>query len=102
MFEKTSGKKLTYDADVEIEKEYYLLKRGYFYRRSYNTIQIKEVLQKRFDGETWTLYVICASAFSEEAARFFLDFHCRLTDHPVSLHPVWPLVVKGNYIIKHS
>ena len=25
MFEKTSGKKLTYDADVEIEKEYYLL-----------------------------------------------------------------------------
>src|SRR5699024_5083320 len=90
------------DADVEIEKEYYLLKRGYFYRRSYNTIQIKEVLQKRFDGETWTLYVICASAFSEEAARFFLDFHCRLTDHPVSLQPVWPLAVKGNYIIKHS
>ena len=102
LFEKTSGKKLTYDADVEIEKEYYLLKRGYFYRRSYNTIQIKEVLQKRFDGETWTLYVICASAFSEEAARFFLDFHCRLTDHPVSLQPVWPLAVKGNYIIKHS
>ena len=46
--------------------------------------------------------MICASAFSEEAARFFLDFHCRLTDHPVSLQPVWPLVVKGNYIIKHS
>ena len=30
LFEKASGKKLTYDADVEIEKEYYLLKRGYF------------------------------------------------------------------------
>ncbi|EHL66048.1 hypothetical protein HMPREF1032_00949 [Subdoligranulum sp. 4_3_54A2FAA] len=31
LFEKVSGKKLSYDADVEIGKEYYLLKRGYIY-----------------------------------------------------------------------
>lgn len=102
LFEKISGKKLTYDADVEIEKEYYLLKRGYFYRRSYGSIRIQEVTQKQFGWETWTLYVVSASAFSEESARFFLDFHCRLTDHPVSLQPVWPLFVEGNYIVKHS
>lgn len=102
LFEKTSGKKLTYDADVEIEKEYYLLKRGYFYRRSYSSIRIQEIAQKQFGWETWTLHVVSASAFSEEAARFYLDFHCRLTDHPVSLQPVWPLFVEGNYIVKHS
>lgn len=102
LFEKSSGKKLTYDADVEIEKEYYLLKRGYFYRRSYSSIRIQEIAQKQFGWESWTLYMVSASAFSEEAARFFLDFHCRLTDHPVSLQPVWPLFVEGNYIVKHS
>ena len=97
LFEKSSGKKLTYDADVEIEKEYYLLKRGYFYRKSYSSIRIREIVQKQFGWESWTLYMVSASAFSEEAARFFLDFHCRLTDHPVSLQPVWPLFVEGNY-----
>ena len=102
LFEKASGKKLTYDADVEIEKEYYLLKRGYFYKKSYSSIQIQEIAQKRFDLETWTLYVVSASAFGEEAARFFLNFHCRLTDYPVSLQPIWPLFVEGNYIVKHS
>ena len=102
LFEKSSGKKLTYDADVEIEKEYYLLKRGYFYRRSYSRIRIREIAQKQFGWESWTLYMVSASAFSEEAARFFLDFHCRLTDHPVSLQPVWPLFGEGNYIVKHS
>ena len=102
LFEKTSGKKLTYDADVEIEKEYYLLKRGYFHNKPYSSIQIQEIAQKQFGWETWRLYVISASAFCEEAARFFLDFHCRLTDYPVSLQPVWPLFVEGNYIVKHS
>lgn len=102
LFEKSSGKKLTYDADVEIEKEYYLLKRGCFYRRSRSSIQIQEVVKKQFGWESWTLYVVSASAFSEEAARFFLDFHCRLTDHPVSLQPVWPLFTEGNYIVKHN
>lgn len=102
LFEKSSGKKLTYDADVQIEEEYYLLKRGYFYRRSYSNIRIREIAQKQFGWEPWTLYMVSASAFNEEAARFFLDFHCRLTDYPVSLQPVWPLFVEGDYIVKHS
>lgn len=102
LFEKSSGKKLTYDADVEIEKEYYLLKRGNFDRRAYSSIRIQEIVQKQFGWESWTLYIVSAYAFSEEAALFFLDFHCRLTEHPVSLQPVWPLFVEGNYIVKHS
>ena len=88
LFEKTSGRKLTYDADVEIEKEYYLLKRGD--RKAHSGIRIQCIAQKKFGLETWTLYVVSASAFCEEAARFFLDFHCRLTDRPISLLPVWP------------
>lgn len=102
LFEKVSGKKLSYDADVEIGKEYYLLKRGYIYRKSFSSVRIQEIMQKRIGWETWSLYVVSASAFNEDAARFYLDFHCRLTDHPVSLQPVWPLFVEGNYIVKHN
>lgn len=102
LFEKASGKKLSYDADVEIGKEYYLLKRGYIYGKSCSSIRIQEVTQKQFGWDTWHLYVVSASAFNEDAARFYLDFHCRLTDHPVSLQPVWPLFVEGNYIVKHN
>lgn len=65
-------------------------------------MQIQEIIQKRIEWEIWTLYVVSASAFNEDAARFFLDFHCRLTDRPVSLQPVWPLFVEGNYIVKHN
>lgn len=107
LFEESSGKKLTYDADVEIKKEYYLLKRDKFYgkseseQKSYSSIRIRKIVQKHFGSEFWTLYIVSASAFNEETARFFLNFHCRLTDHPVSLHPVWPLFVEGNYIVKH-
>ena len=102
LFEKESGKKLSYDADVEIGREYYLLKRGYINRKSFSGMRIQEVMQKRNGWETWTLYLVSASAFNEEAARFYLDFHCRLTDHPVSLQPVWPLFVEGNYIVRHN
>lgn len=102
LFEKVSGKKLSYDADVEIGKEYYLLIRGDIHRKSYHSMKIQKIMQKQIGWEPWTLYVVSASAFNKEAAQFYLDFHCRLTDHPVSLQPVWPLFIEGNYIIKHN
>lgn len=102
LFDKASGKKLTYDADVEINKEYYLLKRGTIAKRSYSSISVIDISKKQFYNETWNLYIISASDFSETAARFFLDFHCRLTDRPVSLQPIWPLFTEESYLIKHS
>lgn len=102
LFEKASGRKLSYDADVEIGKEYYLLKRGGIFGKPRNSVRIQEITQKRFGWENWILYVVSAAVFHEDAARFYLDFHCRLTDCPVSLQPVWPLSVEGNYIIKHN
>lgn len=101
LFEKGSGKKLTHDADVEINTEYYLLKRdsGISPRRG---IKVQKIVKTKFYGESWTLYVVSALEFCEESARFFIDFHCRLTEHPVSLQPVWPLFVEESYIVKHS
>lgn len=102
LFSKSTGRKLTHDADVEIDTEYYLLRRGNFDTRSSGSILIRGITVIKFGWETWKLYVVSASAFSEESAKFFLQFHCRLTEHPVSLQPVWPLFVEGNFLIKHN
>lgn len=107
LFDKETGRKLTYDADVEINKEYYLLvlnrpdKAG-LCSSSSSSIRLQEIAQKRAGWGSWILYEVCASSLCEEAARFFLNFHCRLTDHPISLQPVWPLYVAGEFLIKHN
>ena len=102
LFEKDSGKKILYDADIEIKKEYYLLKCGSRTVMACQGMSKKKILQKQIGWQTWTLYVVSASEFNEDTAKFFLDFHCRLTDYPISLQPVWPLYVEGNYLVKHS
>lgn len=102
LFEKDSGKKVLYDADVEIKKEYYLLKRGSRIVRSCKDMLIEKIMQKQIGCQTWTLYVISAADFNENTAKFFLEFHCRLTDYPISLQLVWPLYVEGNYLVKHN
>lgn len=102
LFEKSSGRMLTYDSDVEIEKDYYLLTKDRSYLGSYISIHVQEVARRHFDWETWTLFQIKASNFSEEAAKFFMEFHYRLTEHPVSIKPVWPLFAEGDYTIQHS
>ena len=69
LFEKASDKKLTYDADVEIGKEYYLLKRGYIYKSSRSSIQIQEIMRKQFGWETWTLYMVSACLLYTSTCR---------------------------------
>ena len=103
LFEGESRKMLPYDSDVEINKEYYLLKRGYPYYGKLNSGLIShEVSRMRVAGNIWYLYSVCATEFNENTARFFLDYHCRLTEHPIILQPVWPLFGEGSYLIRHN
>ena len=101
LFDKASGRMLSNDADVEIGKEYYLLKRS-FLPHSSRTVKVTKLMQQRYGGESWILASVIASEFNEDAARFFLDFHYRLTDKPISLRPIWPLFVEGESNIKHN
>ena len=102
VFDAVSGKKLVYDADVIVGKKYYLLRRGIVlnYRRSHVTI--KEILRKSISWEIWSLFEVSANDYNAEAAKFFLDYHCRLTETPVSIQTVWPVYVENPYIIKHN
>ena len=101
LFDASTRKKLPYDADVRLGKTYHLLRAGSAFSPS-ASIRLKQVLSKYISGRYWHLYEVMANDFDESAAKFFLDFHCRLTDQPISLQPVWPIYTKSPYVIRHN
>jgi len=101
IFDTDSRKKLPYDADVQVGKAYYLLKAGHI-GSVYTSISSKRILQKSISGRYWYLYKVQAISFDEEAANFFLKFHCRLTEQPICIYPIWPVYTKSPYVIHHN
>lgn len=102
VFDASTGKKLVYDADVAVGKKYYLLRRGTLYGRMGSHVTYKEVSRQTISWETWYVYEVVANDYDEVSARFFLDYHCRLTEQPISIQPVWPVYVENPYVIKHN
>ena len=101
LFDKASGKKLPYDADVQVGREYYLLT-AYSQYGTTKSINKKEICSKTIGWSTWRVYEVKATEFSEEAAKFFLNIHCRLTDKPVTMYPIWPVYTRSPYVIYHK
>ena len=102
IFDVKSGRMLPCDADVCIGKKYYLLTFRSLSSSRHKSVQIKQTCRKRFDWRCWYLYEVEASEYDEEAAKFFLDLHCRLTDEPLTIQPVWPLYIQTPFVIKHN
>ena len=100
VFEQASGCKLATDADVEIGKKYYIISCLPIRQRNKH-ITINEISKKNVSGMTWRVYEIEALDYNEMSARFFLEYHCRLSEHPVEIHPIWPVTVKSPYVLKH-
>ncbi len=100
LFDVSNGKKVVSDADVSVGKHYYLLKKGSIIARKGGHLEIHEVSRKRIKYDSWRLYEVVAKDYDEESARFFLDYHCRLTEKPIALQPVWPVFIETPYIIK--
>ena len=101
MFDAESGKKLPVDADVVINKAYYLLTCNRIYT-IYSDVDIREIYRNYKNGQYIRVYRVEAKAFSKESARFFLDNHCRLTERPVKIQPIWPVYAESPYLIKHN
>ena len=101
IFVQKTGKKLPYGADIQIENSYFLLsaKRICF---DSSDIEIEKICEKKILKDIWYIYKVKATAFTENAAQFFLDFHCRLTESHLSLWPVWPVYTKTPYVIQHD
>lgn len=102
VFEKKTGKMLPVDADVQIGKKYLLLTIRYMRNRSTDGLRLAKVCENRVGWTTWYVYEVEANELSKYAAKFFFDIHCRLTDIPVKMTPIWPLHIETPYVIKHG
>lgn len=101
LFVKRTGKKLPDGADVEVGNDYLLISMKKYQLNSPN-IQIQKICERRVLKNTWYIYEVKATAFTEEVASFFLDLHCRLTESRCILNPVWPIYTKTPYVIQHN
>ena len=101
LFDGKTRKKLIDDTAVQIGETYYLLTT----RRnlcSNKSVKIDKITEKAILWCSWCIYEVKATAFTQEAARFFSDFHCTLTEAPMLLQLVWPLYIETPYLIKHN
>lgn len=102
VFDANSGRKMISDSDVVVGKKYYILCRSGIDVQHSSHVSVDEVTSKRISWETWKIYEVVAKDYSEQSARFFLDFHCRLTETPIDIQSVWPVYVENKYVIKHN
>ena len=96
LFDGTTGKKLPYDADIVAGHDYYLLTQHNIYSGHIHARLICETAAPH-----WYVYEVCADSFDWEAAKFFLNYHCRLTEKPADIIPVWPVYVRKPYLLYH-
>lgn len=101
LFDVVTRKKLPYDADVQVGKTYYLLQSGMI-KGVCSSVRQKQIRSRSVPGNYWRLYEVSATALNVDAAKFFLQFHCRLTDQAVSVQPIWPIYTKSPYVIHHN
>ena len=97
LFDKLTGKKILYDADIKVNSEYFLLIDELVW--STKGVDVKVLLQKYICRKWWRLYEVKATALTEEAAKFFLHYHCRLTAKPISIIPIYPIYTQENNIV---
>ena len=103
VFENNTGKMLPSDADVKVGWKYLILTcDNSLEYRQIKGLQISRLSRRNIGWRTWNVYEVIATELSESAAKFFLNLHCRLTDIPVRLVPVWPLHIETPYVVKHN
>ena len=101
VFDASRGVKLPLDADVLVGKDYYILLEGQLLYPSEH-VEAEMVCVCKMAYSTWHVYRVLAKDYDESAARFFLKFHCRLTEREVALVPVWPLYVETPFVFSHN
>ena len=100
IFDVQTGKMLLLDADLQVQKDYYLLTRSDFRNQSWKEAGIH--IEKICEKNNWRVYRIEATELNETAAKVFLRLHCRLTDTPTEMYPIWPVYIKNPYVVKHN
>lgn len=101
VFDAARGIKLPDDSDVTVGKKYYIVKMNDL-QGSSKHLEIQKICTVRNNYERWNVYSVIAKDYDESAAKFFLKFRCRLTEHVASITPVWPIYVENPYVFSHN
>lgn len=102
LFDGETKKRLSEDADVVVNHDYYLVTKKTVSQLlgDYNFISLECISESKVSiGNTWYVYKVQALKYDESPARFFLVFHARLTEHPIKMYPLWPEHVERPYVI---
>lgn len=96
LFDALSGKLLPNDADVVVGKKYFLLLRtGELRKNPYRfSVTLRE---QKIDLDGWELYTCKAKEATLNSAYFFHKYSANLTDQPVTITPIWPIVTRSSY-----
>lgn len=97
LFDSQSGRMVIEMGDVEVGKEYYLLRLRY---NSLYTYSCDISYQQIWHDDHWAVYRIKAMKMSNAASEFFFDeMHMRLTQHPSDIDVLWPPCVQRGDVI---
>ena len=99
LFDKASGKRLPRNANDEVGREYWLIRKiSYWYQPSPEDIDMK----KEMVLGDYEIYVVKAKLLSRSAADFFMSFGARLADAVAEIIPIYPFVLNSPHFILHN
>ena len=101
LFKIGSGRMLPPDSDVRLDKKYYLFASKKLLKIPVD-VECNLVAQKNIRYKTWYVFEVKAVALTKETATFFLRYHYRLTDNPIALRIIFPIVTVEPHFIHHS
>ena len=100
LFNKVTRKKLVEDSDVVVGVQYYLVVSHRIYGNE--DVEIRKICSMFMGWFSWYVYEVEAKIYSEKAAKFFLDYHYRLTDEATTMYPIWPICIEKPYILEYK
>ena len=90
---------LTLNANVEVDREYWLIRKSnYWYQHSPDDI----VMEREMVLDDYEIYTVKATFLSRNAADFFMSFGARLTDAITEIIPIYPFVLNSPHFILHD
>lgn len=96
LFDKSSGKRLPRNAEVVVDRDYWLL------TQDITIFNNDVIISDKRKYQDWYLYLIKAQNFSQKVAMWFLQYGVRLADKPAKVTPIWPIVNRSPHCLTFS
>lgn len=96
VFDTCSGRIISYDGEVQIGRQYYLVTREAYI--PFGCVKIERICS----SAGWYVYIIEAKEMTINAAGFFLRYHCRLVEQAAEIKTLFPLYVESQLFRQYA